>query len=69
MTIYDGLIQMRKTGMNSTSLVFEYDEFIVSDSTYCEVNIFAMTFRDYSCLCHTWLAMSYNGLPCVPTCY
>ena len=47
----------------------KYDEFIVSDSAYYEVTIFAMTSRDYSCLCHAWLAMSYNGLPCVPTCY
>ena len=27
----------------------KYDEFIVPDSAYYEVNIFAMTFRDYSC--------------------
>ena len=47
----------------------KYDEFIVSDSTYYVVNIFAMTFGDYSWLCHAWLANSYNGLPCVPTCY
>ena len=46
----------------------KYDEFIISESAYYEVNIFAMTFRDYSCLCHAWLAMSYNDLPCVPTC-
>ena len=70
MTRYDGLIGMRKAGMNSTSLVFcKYDEFIVSESAYYEVIIFAMKFRDYSCLCHAWLAMSYNGLPCVPTCH
>ena len=30
----------------------KYDEFIVSESAYYEVNIFAITFRDYSCLCH-----------------
>jgi len=47
----------------------KYDEFIVPDSAYYEVSIFAMTFIDYSCLCHAWLAMSYNGLPCMPTCY
>ena len=53
MTIYDGLIEMREAGMNSTSVVFcKYDEFIVPDSAYYEVNIFAMTFRDHSCLCH-----------------
>ena len=40
----------------------KYDEFIVPDSAYYEVNIFAMTVRDYSCLCHAWLAMSYNSL-------
>ena len=47
----------------------KYDEFIISESAYYEVNIFAMTFRDYSYLCHAWLAMSYNDLPCMPTCY
>ena len=53
MTIYDELIEMREAGMNSTSFVFcKYDEFIVLDSTYYEVNVFAMTSRDYSCLCH-----------------
>ena len=30
----------------------KYDEFIVPDSTYYEVDIFAITFRDYRCLCH-----------------
>ena len=47
----------------------EYDEFIVSESAYYEVNIFSMTFRDNNCLWHAWLALSYSGLPCVPTCY
>ena len=69
MTIYDGLIGKRKAGMNSTSLVFVNMMIHRSWFSYYEVNIFAMTFRDYSYLCHTWLDMSYNGLPCVPTCY
>ena len=48
--IYDGLIEMREAGMNSTSLFCKYDEFIAPDSAYYEVDMFAMTFRDYSCL-------------------
>ena len=69
MTIYDELTEMREAGMNSTSLVFVNMMIHRSWVSYYEVNIFAMTFRDYSCLCPAWLAMSYNGLPCVPTCY
>ena len=30
----------------------KYDEFIVPNSVYYEWNMFAMTIRDYSCLCH-----------------
>ena len=69
MTMYVGLIEMGEAGMNSTSLVFVNMMIHRSWISYYEVNIFAMTFRDYSYLCHAWLAMSYNGLPCVPTCY
>ena len=50
MMIYDGLTEIRKAGMNSTSFFCKYDEFIVPNLAYYEVNIFAMTFRDYSCL-------------------
>ena len=50
MTIYDGLIEMREAGMNSTSLVFVN---MISSSFLIQpimINMFAMTIRDYSLL-------------------
>ena len=70
MTIYDGLIEMREAGMNSTYLVF--------------VNMISSSFQiqpimNETCLqgqleiivAHAMLNLLgvYNGLPCVSTCY
>ena len=52
MTIYDGLIEMREAGMNSTSLVFVNmisSSFLIQpimNENVCNDN------RDYSCSCH-----------------
>jgi len=70
MTIYDGLIEMRKTCMNSTSLVFVN---MISSSFLIQpiMNETCLKWQLEIIVAYAMLNLLgvYNGLPCVPTCY
>ena len=70
MTIYDGLIEMREAGMNSTSLVFVN---MISSSFLIQpvMNETCLQWQLEIIDAHAMLDYQgvYNGLPCVPTCY
>ena len=70
MTIYDGLIEMGKAGMNSTSLVFVN----MISSSFLIQPIMKETCLQWQLEIVVSYAMLnylgvYNGLPCVPTSY
>ena len=70
MTIYDGLIEMREDGMNSTSFVFVT---MISSSFLIQpiMNKHVCNDNYKIIVAHAMLNLLgvYNGLPCVPTCY
>ena len=69
MMIYDGLAEMRKSGMNSTSFVFVNmisSSFLIQpimNKHVCNDN------KRSKLLVQCLISYEYNGLPCVPTCY
>ena len=70
MMIYDGLFEMRKAGMNSTSLAFVN---MISPSFLIQpiVNETCLQWQLEIIVAYAMLNRLgvYNGLPCVPTCY
>ena len=70
MTIYDGLIEMREAGMNSTSLVFVN---MISSAFLIQpiMNETCLQWQLEIIVTHAMLNYLgvYNGLPCVPTCF
>ena len=70
MTIYDGLIEMREAGMNSTSLVFVN---MISSSFLIQpiMNGTCLERQLEIIVAYAMLNLLgvYNGLPCMPTCY
>ena len=70
MTIYDGLIEMREDGMNSTHLVFVN---MISSSFPIQpiMNETCLQWQLEIIVAYAMLNLLgvYNGLPCVPTCY
>ena len=70
MTIYDGLIEMREAGMNSTYLVFVN---MINSSFLIQpiMNETCLQRQLEIIVAHAMLNFLgvYNGLPCMPTCY
>ena len=68
--IYDGLIEMREAGMNSTSLVFVN---MISSSFLIQpiINETCLQWQLEIIVAYAMLKYLgvYNGLPCVSTCY
>ena len=70
MTIYEGLIEIREAGMNSTSFVFVNmmsSSFLIQpimNKHVCNKKLEIIV--AYAMLNYPG---AYNGLPCVPTCY
>ena len=70
MMIYDGLIEIREAGMNSTSLVFVN---MISSSFLIQPIMNKTCLQGQLEIIVAYAMLNYlgvyNGLPCVPTCY